>query len=237
MIEAVIFDVDGTLIDSVDQHALAWQEAIRKFGREVDFEAVRFQIGKGADQLLPVFFSEAELRRFGKELETYRGDLFKAKYLSQLRPFPKVRELFERIKAGGKRIVLASSAAEEELQTYKKLAQIEDLIEEETSKDDVVQSKPHPDIFQAALEGLNNPPPETVLVVGDTHYDAEAAAKIGLRTIGLLCGGFPESVLRGAGCVAIYLDPADLLARYEESPIENEAWQTGDPAAANSMKV
>jgi HAD superfamily hydrolase (TIGR01549 family) len=220
MIEALIFDVDGTLVDSVDLHAKAWQEAFRKFGLQVGFKEVRFQIGKGSDQLLPVFFSPQELRRLGKELEAYRSHLFKEKYLPEVRAFPKVRELFERVLADGKRLALASSAPEEELKVYKSLAQIDDLIEEETSKDDVHQSKPHPDIFQAALADLGGIPVERALVIGDSPHDAEAAAKIGLRTIGLLCGGFPESVLREAGCATLYHDPADLLARYEESPIK-----------------
>ena len=110
MPKAVIFDIDGTLVDSVDQHARAWQEAFRHFGREVPFAEVRHQIGKGGDQLLPVFFTKEELAEFGAELEKYRGDLFKREYLPRVRPFPKVRELFERICADGKQIALASSA-------------------------------------------------------------------------------------------------------------------------------
>src|ERR1051325_9864680 len=121
-IRAAIFDIDGTLVDSVDLHAKAWQEAFRRFGRDIPYEEVRYQIGKGGDQLMPVFFSEEELRRFGKELEEYRGRLFKEKYLPEVKGFPQVRELFERILSDGKRIVLASSAKGDELQTYKKLA-------------------------------------------------------------------------------------------------------------------
>src|ERR1700754_217073 len=109
MIEAVIFDVDGTLVDSVDLHARAWQEAFAKFGKDVRYEAVRSQIGKGGDQLIPVFLSGEEQERFGKKLEDYRGELFKAKYLSQVKPFPLVRELVQRVKDDGKQIALASS--------------------------------------------------------------------------------------------------------------------------------
>ena len=215
MIKAVIFDIDGTLVDSVDLHARAWQEAFAHFGREIPFEKVRHQIGKGGDQLMPVFLSREELERFGEELEKYRGELFKRKYMPQVRPFPCVPELFERIRQDGRRIVLASSAKAEEVEVYKRLAGIERLVEEETSADDAERSKPHPDIFLAALEQLGDVRPEEVLVVGDTPYDAEAAGKAHLRTIGLLCGGFPETELRAAGCVAIYHDPCDLLARYE----------------------
>jgi HAD superfamily hydrolase (TIGR01549 family) len=219
MIKAVVFDVDGTLVDSVDLHARAWQEAFARFGKLFPFEKVRYQIGKGGDQLMPVFLSESELEEFGKELEKYRGELFKREYLPHVKAFPAVRELFERIRRDDKRIALASSAKGDELQVYKKIANIEDLVEEETSKDDAEKSKPHPDIFEAALEHLGDPVREQVFVVGDTPYDALAAGKAGLKTLGFLSGGFPEEDLRAAGCTRIYEGPADLLARYDESPL------------------
>ncbi len=219
MIEAVIFDVDGTLVDSVDLHAQAWKEAFKQFGKDVPYQQVRRQIGKGGDQLLPVFFSTEELESFGQELEEYRSKIFKRDALSRVRAFPSVRELFERIKQNGKRIALASSAKEDELKVYKKIANIEDLVEEETSADDADKSKPHPDIFVAALQRVGAKP-ERVAVVGDTPYDAEAARKAGIKyIIGLLSGGFPEADLRAAGMCEIYQDPADLLEHYEESVI------------------
>ena len=234
MIRAVIFDIDGTLVDSVDLHARAWQEAFQRFGRNVAFEAVRYQIGKGGDQLMPVFFSEDELRRFGKEVEEYRGKLYKEKYLSEVKGFTEVRELFERILRDGKRIALASSAKGDELQIYKRLARIDDLVQGETSADDVERSKPHPDVFEAALDELRGVSAQEAIVVGDTPYDAEAAKKIGLRTVGVLCGGFPEADLRDAGCIAIYRDPADLLARYEQSPIGRLSENSGPQVKAQT---
>ncbi|HLL74790.1 MAG TPA: HAD family hydrolase [Pyrinomonadaceae bacterium] len=219
MITAVIFDIDGTLVDSVDFHARAWQEAFREFGREVEYEKVRHQIGKGGDQLMPVFFTAEELERFGPKMEKFRGELFKREYLPRVRAFPAVRDLFERVRRDGKRIALASSAKEEELTAYKEIANVADLVEEETSKDDVERSKPHPDIFASALAKLGRPGPREVIVVGDTPYDAEAAGKLSVRTIGVLCGGFPEAEMRAAGCVEIYRDPADILARYDETLI------------------
>jgi phosphoglycolate phosphatase-like HAD superfamily hydrolase len=105
---------------------------------------------------------------------------------------------------------------------YKRLAHIEDLRAGATSADDVEQSKPHPDIFAAALKEVGNPPTDEVIVVGDTPYDAAAAGKLHLRTIGLLCGGWTAEELQQAGCVAIYRDPADLLACYPESPLAQE---------------
>ncbi len=219
MITAVIFDIDGTLVDSVDLHAQAWKDTFKQFGKDVPYEQVRHQIGKGADQLLPVFFSREELEELGDEIEQYRSDIFKREYLSRVRAFPKVRELFERIKLDGKLIVLASSAKEDEIEAYKKIANIEDLIEEETSSDDAEKSKPHPDIFKAALERLGDISPDEVMVVGDTPYDAEAAGKLGIRTIGLLSGGFPESELESSGASRIFEDPADLLGNYDQSPL------------------
>jgi phosphoglycolate phosphatase-like HAD superfamily hydrolase len=104
------------------------------------------------------------------------------------------------------------------VRVYKKIAAIEDQVDFETSSDDVEKSKPYPDVFEAALSWLDVNPSD-VVVVGDTPYDADAAGKAGLRTIGVLCGGFPEEGLRAAGCIAIYLSPADLLAQYERSSL------------------
>ena len=216
---AVIFDIDGTLLDSVDLHARAWQDAFAHFGYAVAFEAIRPQIGKGGDQIMPVFIGPDELKRIRKDLEEYRKDLFKRNYLPRVKPFPKVRELFLTILKHDQRIALASSGKREEVAAYKRIAGIDDLVQEDTSSDDAKKSKPHPDIFQAALAKLSPFTHEQVMVVGDTPYDAEAAGKAGMATIGLLCGGTPEEVLRKAGCIAIYHDPADLLTRYENSPL------------------
>lgn len=223
MIKAVIFDIDGTLVDSVDLHAQAWKETFKQYGKDIPYQQVRHQIGKGADQLLPVFFSREELEEFGEEMQEYRSKIFKRDYLPRVRAFPRVRELFERIIADGRRIALASSAKEDELAAYKKLANIADLVEEEASADDAEKSKPHPDIFEAALASLGDVKSDEAIAIGDTPYDAEAAGKIGLRTIGVLCGGFPETELTNAGASPIFEDPADLLARYDESPLGKRA--------------
>jgi HAD superfamily hydrolase (TIGR01549 family) len=229
MIEAVIFDIDGTIVDSVDLHAKAWQRTFSKFGKNILLEAIRSQIGKGADQLLPVYFSSQEIEQFGEAMELYRGELFKKEYLPKVKGFPKVRELFERIKQDKIQIALASSAKKDELKKYKEIAQIDDLIESETSSDNVERSKPCPDIFNAALEQLGNVAPGKVIVVGDTPYDAEAATKVNVNSIGLLSGGWTQHQLRRSGCIAIYRDPADLLARYEESPLGQPDVQNSSP--------
>lgn len=223
MVEAVIFDVDGTLVDSVDLHARAWQDAFRDFGHEIAFNRIRGQIGKGGDQLMPVFLSSDEVEAKGEALSKHRASIMQDRYLGQIRGFEGVRDLFTRIRAGGTRIALASSAKADELQRYKAIAGIEDLVDAETSSDDAERSKPFPDIFQAALSRLGDIPAHSTVVVGDTPYDAEAAGKAGLRAVGVLCGGFPEEDLRRAGCIAIFNNPADLLARFDASPLTRAA--------------
>jgi len=216
---ALIFDVDGTLIDSVDFHATAWQKAFAHFGHEIPFADIRSQIGKGGDQLMPVFLSQEEMKTESKALEAWRGDYFKRNFLPKLKPFPHVRELFQRVLKDGYKIALASSAKGDELQVYKEICQIDDLLDAETSSDDAEESKPHPDIFLAARKRLGEVSAEECLVVGDSPYDAEAAGKAGMPSIGFLCGGFPKDVLEKAGFQKLYQDAADFLRNYDKSPI------------------
>jgi HAD superfamily hydrolase (TIGR01509 family) len=216
MLEAVIFDIDGTLLDSVDLHTQAWVDAFARYGHALPFDEVRRQIGKGGDQLMPVFLTDAEIATFGEKLEAARGALFKQRYLPKVRAFAAVRPLMQRLLADGRRLGLASSAKQDELEVYKKIAAIDDLIEVETSSDDAARIKPNPDIFRAALQRLQGVPPENVLAVGDTPYDAIAAAKAGMRTIGVTCGGWSRAELEQAGCTAVYADPADLLGHVED---------------------
>lgn len=216
MIEAFIFDVDGTLIDSNDFHARAWVEAFAEFGKNFSFEQIRPHIGKGADTLLPSFLNRKEIEEIGDKIASRRGEIFDGEYLPLVKPFPKVRELFQKIKHDRIKIALASSSNEDEVEAYKKIANIEDLVDAATSANDAEKSKPQPDIFLGARELLGNPPRETILIVGDAPYDAEAARKSKLKIVGVLCGGFDEKILREAGCAEIYRDPADLLENYEK---------------------
>jgi len=218
MLKGVIFDVDGTLVDSVSQHAHAWQDAFRAYGIETVFDDVHRQIGKGSDQLLPVFLSPEQIDQFGKELSEKRTAIFRENYLPSIKGFPKVRELFDRIQRDRLQIALGSSAKGEELEHYKKLAGIGDLQLVATTADDVERSKPHPDIFASALEKLGLAATEAI-AVGDTPHDAEAATRAGMPTIGLLSGGWRILDLLDAGCVAVYDDPAMLLADYNTSPL------------------
>jgi HAD superfamily hydrolase (TIGR01549 family) len=221
MLRAFIFDIDGTLVDSNELHVDSWDRAFRKFGKHFPREALRAQIGKGSDQYLPEFLTSDEIDRFEKELDEYRSELFRKEYLPKVRPFPKVRELFQRIRDDHKRIVLASSGKKADTEYYVKLLKIDNLIEGHVSGDDADNSKPAPDIFAASLKKLGGISPADAVTVGDTRFDIEAARKAGLKTIAFLCGGTSESVLRQAGAVVIYRDPADFLAHYDELTTSN----------------
>jgi len=214
---AVLFDVDGTLVDTNELHAVAWREAFRHFGRDVPLDAIREQIGKGGDNLIPTLLPDlGEERR--EELDSFRGALFKRDYLPRAVPFPGVRALFERLTEDGVRIVLASSSSKAEVHFHLDLLGAEDLVEDYTSKDDVESSKPCPDIFEAALKKVAPLRAEEVLVVGDSPWDIKAAKRAGLAAVGFLSGGFSEEVLRAEGAIACYDGPAELLAGYDRSP-------------------
>jgi HAD superfamily hydrolase (TIGR01549 family) len=215
-VRAFIFDIDGTLVDSNELHVDSWDRAFRKFGKHFPRERLRAQIGKGSDQYLPEFLTKTEIAEFGKDLDEYRSEIFRKEYLPRVKPFPKVRELFQRIRDDGKRIMLASSGKKKDTKYYVDLLKIDSLIEGYISAEDADRSKPAPDIFAAALEKLGDISRNDAIAVGDTRFDVEAAAKAGLKTIALTCGGTTEEVLRKAGAVAIYADPADLLAHYED---------------------
>jgi HAD superfamily hydrolase (TIGR01549 family) len=214
--KVAIFDMDGTLLDSVDLHAIAWHEAMQKFGHDVSFEQARGQIGKGGDKLIPVFLTADEQRDHGKAMEEWRGSRFKTEYLPLVRPFSAVPDLLRRVRDSGVRVAIASSAKKDELDKYLDIAGIADLVDVTASSEDAEESKPAPDIFEVVLKKLGIDGAEAV-AIGDTPYDASAAGKAGIATIGVLCGGFTETSLRGAGCVDVYPGPAALFARFGNS--------------------
>ena len=225
MLKAVIFDIDGTLVDSVDIHAMAWHEALREFGYQADYHAVRAQVGKGADKLIPEFVPQEQLKAVQQKLADFRGDLFKRKYLSRIRPLSCVPELMQRVQDEGLRIALASSAKKDELAAYVKIAGIERFVEQDTSKDDVDESKPAPDISQAALSKLKDVRAPEAIVIGDTPYDAIAARRAGMRCIGVLTGGWTRQELMDTGCSVVYRSVAELFAMFDSSPVSKSKRQ------------
>jgi len=212
----VILDVDGTLIDSNEAHARAWVDALAELALRVDVARVRPLMGMGGDKVIPILAGvDADSER-GKRISECRARIFKEKYLPRVRPFPSVRDLLERMRADGLELAVASSAKAEELETLLAIARVDDLIETRTSSDDAEHSKPDPDVVKAAL-GKTGLAPAEVLMLGDTPYDIEAAARTCAGAIALRCGGWDDAHLEDA--LAIYDDPADLLRRYDSSPL------------------
>jgi HAD superfamily hydrolase (TIGR01509 family) len=218
MIKALLCDIDGTLVQSNWLHAQAWQDAFAEMGISVELENARRQIGKGGDELVPVFVPWWKQKQVEAPLKELRKFIFETEYLDKVEAIPRVRELLLRLKDAGIRLALASSASKDDLKVYKKIAGIEDLIEEETSASDTDRAKPHPDIFEATLKRLGLKA-EECLALGDTPYDAEAAGKAGVWTIGVTTGGWSREELLAAGCVEVYKDVGELLDRFEESAL------------------
>ena len=215
-VRGVILDVDGTLVDSNDAHARAWVEALKEAGFDVPFERVRPLIGMGGDKLLPEVTGLPEDDPRAKRAGERRGEIFKARFLPSLRAFPRTRELLLRMRETGLKLAVASSAEPDELKALLRIAGAEDLVVGASSADDVGRSKPDPDVVHAALGRLALDPAQVVMI-GDTPYDVEAAARAGVRAIAFRCGGWDGERLRGA--IAVYDGPADLLARFDGSPL------------------
>ena len=216
-IGAALFDIDGTLVDTNDLHAAAWQQAFRQFGIDIDYESIRSQIGKGGDNLLPALIGHDRADALGEEIEEYRSDLFERDFLPRAAAFPGVRPLFERLRADDILILLASSSDRDQIEHYLDLLDCRDLVGDSVSKDDVEHSKPCPDIFAAALGKADPIGPDRAIAIGDTPWDGLSAGRAGLALIGFRCGRFPDQELIEAGAIALYDGPADLLAHYDSS--------------------
>jgi HAD superfamily hydrolase (TIGR01509 family) len=215
-VRGVLLDIDGTLLHSNDAHAESWVEAFAEFGKTVKFEDVRPLIGMGGDRLMPKLTgidSESEL---GEQIAARRRALFLQSYLPKLRPFPKVRELLEALRRRDLVLVIATSAGSEELEPLLRQTEVLDLIDEKTSSGDADESKPAPDIVEAAIERSGLSARELVML-GDTPYDVTASKRAGVPCIAVRSGGWNDADL--AEAVAIYDDVADLLARLDESPL------------------
>jgi HAD superfamily hydrolase (TIGR01509 family) len=217
MYHAVIFDVDGTLVDSNDAHALAWVQANTESGRRVEFSRVRPLIGMGGDKLLPEVTALSIDSPEGKAITSRRREIFQRDHLPHLKPTRGAQALLEWLRDDRQKLLVASSAEDDELRQLLEVAGASKLIESATSSDDAERSKPDPDIVTAALERAGVPAAE-VIMVGDTPYDVEAALRAGIEIIGLRSGGWSDQEL--AGAVAVYADPADLLEHYDLSPFK-----------------
>lgn len=217
-IKAIFFDIDGTLVDSNERHVAAWARAFEEQGFVVDRSAIRGQIGKGGDLLVPALLP-AVPERVQERLSERHGELFRAEHLDAVLPFPDAARLLRRVRRSGRRVLLASSAGKDEVRHYLDLLKVRDIVTATTSIDDVETSKPAGDIFAAALAKVRPLKPTEILVVGDTPYDIAAAAKCGIRTVAVRSGGFDDGVLTDAGALAIYDDVAAILADYTRSPL------------------
>ena len=215
-IKGVLLDIDGTLLDSNEAHARSWAEIFQRNRRDIPFERVRPLIGKGGDKLLPELTGLKHDSPEGKRLSEERKKLFGEKYFPNLKPTRGARELVERLQREGLRVVIATSSSGDELDKLLDKAGVLDLIDRATSSDDG-DSKPDPDIIEAALAKGKLKASEAVMV-GDTPYDVEAAARAKVKAIALRCGGWWDDAALSKAA-AIYDDPAELVAELERSPI------------------
>jgi phosphoglycolate phosphatase-like HAD superfamily hydrolase len=221
-IKAVFFDIDGTLVDSNEFHVSAWERAFQESLFPVDRAAIRRQIGKGADMLLPALAPELpESDR--KAIADRHGKIFQTVYLSQVQAFPHARDLIAALHTQGLKVLLASSAKQTEVDHYVDLLDVRGLISGTTSGDDVERTKPAGDIFLSALSKVAPIVASDVVAIGDTPYDVAAARKARIRTIAVKSGGFPESSLVDAGAVAIYDSVGDLFKRLTHSLLGSQA--------------
>jgi phosphoglycolate phosphatase-like HAD superfamily hydrolase len=215
-IKAVFSDIDGTLVDSNEFHVDAWERAFRESLIPVERAAIRRQIGKGADMLLPALapqLSETERRT----ITDLHGHFFQSGYLSQVRAFAHARDLLAALHGLGLKVLLASSAKQEEVDHYIELLDARGFLSGTTSGDDVAKTKPAGDIFMSALAKVAPIAASEVVAIGDTPYDVTAARKARIRTIAVRSGGFSEASLFDAGAIAIYDSVGDLFNRLDDS--------------------
>ncbi|MBN9167342.1 MAG: hydrolase [Myxococcales bacterium 68-20] len=215
-IRAVLFDIDGTLLDSNDAHAHAWLDSLRGHGRNVPFEKLRSKIGMGGDKLLSEIAAIDHASVEGISISERRGMIFKAHYLPDLGPFHGARVLVDRLRSRGLVCAAVSSASASDIADLLRAAGVADLIDVVVSRDDADQSKPSPDLIEIALDRVDVTAAEALLI-GDSPYDVEAGERAGVPVVALRCGGWSDSDL--AGAIAIYDDPAALSSELDRSPL------------------
>ena len=220
MLRGVIFDIDGTLVDSNEAHARSWVDTLHEVDYDVPFDVLWAMIGMGGDKLLPSAIGIESDSPLGRRLSRRRWEIFQRDYLPRLKPTTGARELVQRMKDDKLSLIVASSAGGDELDLLMEAANVSDLMKQRTSSSDAEDSKPDPDIVQAAVHksGLD---PEELVMLGDTPYDVQAAIGANVKLVGLLCGGW--TILELSGATAIYDDPADLLDWYDYSPFAVKA--------------
>ena len=197
---AAILDIDGTLVDTNYQHAIAWYNAFRQHDVHLPVWRIHRHIGMGGDQLVKALAGEDVDDELGDDIRAAE----KALYLSMIettQPLDAARELIEDLKRDGREVVLASSAKAQEVEHYLDLLDARELVDAWTTSDDVEATKPEPDLVQAALDKLDG---DEAVMVGDTPWDVEAARRAGVATIAVLTGGFSEQELREAGAAAVF---------------------------------
>ena len=220
MLRGVIFDIDGTLIASNEAHAQSWVETLSEAGYDVPFDVIWPMIGMGGDKLLPAAAGIASDSTLGMQLSKRRWEIFESKFLPSLRPTDGARALVERIKSDGLKTIVATSAKGDQLDALLDVAGVRELMDATTSSSDAAESKPDPDIVQAAVRKSGFKPDELIML-GDTPYDVEAAIGAHVNMVGLLCGGWTKEELSGA--TAVYENPADVLRWYDQSAFAVEA--------------
>jgi HAD superfamily hydrolase (TIGR01509 family) len=213
-VQAALLDVDGTLIDSNYQHALAWFRAFREHGFVLPVWRIHRAVGMGGDQLVPALLGEKVDDEQGDEIRETRDPIYK-ELLPEVEPLDGAHELIADLKERGLTIVLASSSPEDELEHYLGLLDARDLADAWTTKEDVDATKPAPDLVRAALDKAGT---DSAAMIGDTRWDVEAAGKAGIETVCLMTGGWSEQELREAGAVAVYESVDDLRKRLAETP-------------------
>jgi|SRR6185437_10457562 HAD superfamily hydrolase (TIGR01509 family) len=206
---AILFDVDGTLVDSNYLHSVCWWEAFTQAGHDVPMAKIHRTIGMGSDQLLDALLPADRDPDDDDEMRAAHTALY-ATYFSRQRALPRAAELLRACRKAGLRVVLASSASEREFAALRATLDADDAIDEFTSSADVDRSKPAPDLVRVALDKTGAEPGAAVFV-GDTVWDVQACSKAGVPCIGLLSGGISRGELLDAGAVEVYDGPAELL--------------------------
>jgi HAD superfamily hydrolase (TIGR01509 family) len=214
---SILFDIDGTLVDSNDAHVAAWQRALAAEGFAFTWTQIHGQIGKGGDNLLPSLLPNASSET-RERIEQAHANIYRRDFLRRVEPFPGAKEILRHLADRGHSLVLASSASRAEVDHYVVLLGADGLLSGTTCKDDVRHSKPCPDIFAEALRRSGSEA-ENAVVIGDAPYDVIASRKAGIAAIALLSGGFDEEELQACKPAAIYRDVAELDADYERSPL------------------